>query len=75
MIVDKLSDTTKDTEVQSYESDMLEVLNSNLSVLVNETHILAVLPDLSEESKVLICDKFKEVTKNVFEVSHIKAEN
>ena len=75
VIVDKLSQSTKDTEVQSYESDILEVLNSNLSVLVNETHILTVLPDLSEDSKVLICNKFKEVIKSVFEVSHIKAEN
>lgn len=75
VIIDKLSDSIKDTEMQSYESDILEVLNSNLSVLVDETHILTVMPDLSEESKVLICDKFKEVIKSVFEVSHIKAEN
>ena len=75
VIVDKISDDTKDTEVQSYESDTLEVLNSNLSVLVNENHILTVLPDLSGNSKVLICDKFKEVARSVFEVSHIKAEN
>lgn len=73
--MDKLSARTQDTEIQSYENGIMDNINSNLNVLIDETNMFTVLFEKSEQSKVFICNKLKEVAKSMFQMSHIESEN